>query len=92
MNQKLSDWASIAEIVSGVAIVVTLIVLILQVQGNTDELRAASQTTISGRIQAVVLATIENPRFRLSPNVRFRPEADIQIAPNTHILNGRFRG
>ena len=83
MNQKLSDWASIAEIVSGVAIVVTLIVLILQVQGNTDELRAASQTTISGRIQAVVLATIENPHVS---EVIVRDALGEELSPSDEFL------
>lgn len=32
MNLKLSDWASIAEIVSGIAVVATLIFLIRGIQ------------------------------------------------------------
>ena len=42
MNQKLSDWASIAEIISGVAVLVTLIVLILGIRDNTQVLRASA--------------------------------------------------
>jgi hypothetical protein len=41
MNQKLSDWASIAEIVSGVAVVVTLVFLIRGIDENTELTRAA---------------------------------------------------
>jgi len=41
MNQKLSDWASIAEIVSGIAVVVTLIFLILSIRENTAITRAS---------------------------------------------------
>ena len=41
MNQKLSDWASIAEIVSGVAVVVTLVFLVLGIQANTEITRAS---------------------------------------------------
>ena len=41
MNQKLSDWASIAEIISGVAVVVTLIFLIVGIRENTSITRAA---------------------------------------------------
>jgi hypothetical protein len=37
---KLEKYALAAEIISGVAIVVTLIILIIEVQGNTDVLRA----------------------------------------------------
>ena len=36
MNQKLSDWASIAEIVSGLAVVVTLVILIIGIRENTN--------------------------------------------------------
>jgi hypothetical protein len=42
MNQKLSDWASIAEIISGIAVVVTLIVLIVEVRDNTEILRVSA--------------------------------------------------
>ena len=37
---KLEKWALGAEILSGVAIVVTLIVLIVEVRGNTDAVQA----------------------------------------------------
>ena len=39
MNQKLSDWAHIAEIVSGIAIVVTIVVLISEVRSNSGLLQ-----------------------------------------------------
>ena len=42
MNQKLADWASIAEIISGIAVVVTLIVLIVEVRDNTEVLRVSA--------------------------------------------------
>jgi hypothetical protein len=41
MNQKLSDWASAAEIVSGIAVVVTLVFLILGIRENTNITRAS---------------------------------------------------
>ncbi len=41
MNQKLSDWASIAEIGSGIAVVASLIFLIVGIQENTDVTRAS---------------------------------------------------
>jgi len=40
LNQKLSDWASIADIVSGAAIVITLIILIVEVRGTTNAIQA----------------------------------------------------
>ena len=49
MNQKLSDWANLAQIVSGVAVVITLVFLILGIRDNTDVTRAAmyQQSTVS---------------------------------------------
>ena len=41
MKLKLSDWASIAEILSGIAVVVTLVFLIRGVQENSNITRAA---------------------------------------------------
>ena len=41
MNQKLSDWASIAEILSSIAVVVTLVFLAVGIQDNTNVTRAA---------------------------------------------------
>ncbi len=42
MNQKLSDWASIAEIVSSFAVVITLLFLVVGIRENTDVTRAAA--------------------------------------------------
>ena len=42
MNQKLSDWASITEIVSGIAVVITLIVLVVGIRENTEVTRASA--------------------------------------------------
>ena len=39
MNQKLSDWANIAQITSSVAIIVTIIVLIVEVRANTETIQ-----------------------------------------------------
>ena len=41
MTQKLSDWASIAEIVSGIAVVVALVFLVVGIRENTEMARAS---------------------------------------------------
>ena len=41
MNQKLSDWASLAEIVSSIAVVVTLVFLVAGIRENTETTRVA---------------------------------------------------
>lgn len=42
MKLKLADWASIAEVVSGIAVVVSLIFLIAGIRDNTEVTRAAA--------------------------------------------------
>lgn len=42
MNQKLSSWASIAEIISGAAVVITLVFLIIGINENTNTMRASA--------------------------------------------------
>jgi len=42
MNQKLSNWASIAEIVASLAVIITLVVLIIGVRENTEIVRASA--------------------------------------------------
>lgn len=42
MKLRLSDWASVAEIVSGIAVVVSLIFLIVGIRENTAVMRAAA--------------------------------------------------
>ena len=39
MNQKLSDWANIAQIISSLAIIATIIVLIVEVRANTETIQ-----------------------------------------------------
>ena len=46
MKKKLSDWASVAEILSGIAVVITLIVLIFGVRDNTAVLRASEYSAL----------------------------------------------
>jgi hypothetical protein len=47
MAVKLSDWANVAEVVSGVAVVITLIFLILSIRENTEITRAAAYDTFA---------------------------------------------
>ena len=58
MNQKLSDLASIAEIVSSVAIVITIAVLILELRSNSALLERQIELDRIDRI-SVILADAE---------------------------------
>jgi len=45
----LSEWASIAEIIGAIAVVLSLIYVGIQVQENTSEIRAANRQALIGR-------------------------------------------
>jgi len=60
MNQKLSDWASVAEIIASTAVVITLIILIFGVRENTEVVRAGSYNELLGNVDEqahVILAS-----------------------------------
>jgi hypothetical protein len=57
---KLERWALVAEIVSGVAVVATLIFLIIEIRGNSDAIRADMQITVSGRTITLITDAISN--------------------------------
>ncbi len=57
---KLKKLALIAEIVSGVAIVVTLIVLVSGIRDNTSAVRAASRQSIAERVEHITLTVATN--------------------------------
>jgi hypothetical protein len=46
VNQKLSDWAAIAEVVSGVAVVVTLLLLFLGIRDTNRITRASMYSDV----------------------------------------------
>lgn len=39
-NERIRNWAHVAEIISGVAVLVTLVFLVLEIRGNSDLIRA----------------------------------------------------
>jgi hypothetical protein len=83
LSQRLSNWASIAEIVSGVAVVVSLVVLIVEIRGNTDEVRAAALTNISGRTQELILANMSDPALRAA---RLKERQGQELSPSDELL------
>ena len=46
---RLSDWANIAELVGGVAVVISLIYVGVQIRANTEEIRAANRQQLISR-------------------------------------------
>ncbi len=60
MNEKLSDWASIAPIVSSAALVVMLIFLVIEIRGNTDAIQAQTISVQREGERARRMILIEN--------------------------------
>ena len=61
MNKKLSDWASIAEIISGIAVVVTLIFLIAGIRENTAVMRASEYSDLMESLNNFQVAQMTDP-------------------------------
>ena len=57
---KLERWALIAEVIGGVAIVVTLIFLIFEIRGNSAAIHAAAATSISERSHSLITTSMAN--------------------------------
>ena len=77
-----SKWASIAEIVSSFAIVITLIYLTIQTKQNTDAIRAnASDTLINTDLQLIQDITT-NPEISLNMTKDELTEAEMQQLVN----------
>ena len=75
---KLEKWALMAEITGAVAIVVTLVILIFEVRGNTGEVRAATLSSIAGRTQEVNLLKVRSLQFA---EVMARLDAGDELSP-----------
>ena len=89
MNQKLSDWAGLAEIISSIAVVVSLVVLIVEIRGNTDEVRAAAQTNLSGRTQSLIMFNMSNPAWQAAS---FKENQGEELNPSEEALLGQGLG
>ena len=63
MNQKLSDRASIAEIVSGIGVIVTLIVLVFGIRENTAITRASMYSDMITSFNEQMRPTYADPAF-----------------------------
>lgn len=85
MNQKLSDWASIADVVSGIAVVATLVFLIIGIRENTEVTRAAAYEGLISSLNDFTQMIVEDDALaaiwqsyqagnaaELNPDERFR--------------------
>jgi len=60
MSLKLNEWASIAEIISGVAILVTIVFLVFEVKQNTNEVQAATHQEMINNLNGWRIALAGN--------------------------------
>ena len=63
MKLKLSDWANLAEIIGGAAILVTLVFLIFQIRENTEAIQSSNRQSLAGRGEQLMLARLESPEL-----------------------------
>ena len=57
---KLSDYAQVAEIASGIGVVVTLIFLVVEIRNNTEATKAATYDSISADLAEFQLRLADN--------------------------------
>ena len=60
---KLEKWALLAEVVSGAAIVLTLVILILEVRANTDLSRATAYQAVTRDFDEYRAMVLTNPEL-----------------------------
>ena len=84
--QKLKSWALLAEIFGGLAVLVTLVVLVLEVQSNTQTLRASTYDSL---IADLGNWRIENARNDSLLEIRFiiDTEGREALSPKQALLN-----
>jgi hypothetical protein len=63
MNLKLSDWADISQIVSGLAVVITLVFLIFEIRDNTSVTRASVYERSADRLIELRNQTLNDPEI-----------------------------
>lgn len=80
-NINWSEWTAIAEIISSVAILVTLIYLSIQTKQNTEATLASTRQTMITTDVDILHAVMENPTFyiKLQTDQELTPEEDTRL-------------
>ena len=85
---RLEKWALLSEIVSGVAVVATLIFLLIEIRGNSEAIRADMQISVSGRTITQIQNAISNPAL-LEAMAREAQGEELSFIQE-HVLNQYF--
>jgi hypothetical protein len=60
---RLTEWASIAEVIGAIGVVLSLIYVGIQVRANTDEIRATNRQQLIGRAHAATNGVATSPEL-----------------------------
>lgn len=97
MKLKLSDWASFAEILSGIAVVVTLILLILGIRENSEITRVSAYTSLVNGLNEIQRDVYKDPELNdmfwemYSGNFDAATESETRIFRLRSLLTALFR-
>ena len=80
-NINWSQWSAIAEVISSLAILVTLIYLSIQTKQNTEATLASTRQTMITNDIEILHASMENPSFyvKLRTNHELTDEEDVRL-------------
>ncbi|MFQ5609860.1 MAG: hypothetical protein ACE5F8_06280 [Woeseiaceae bacterium] len=84
---KLSEWASLAEIIGAVAVVVSLIYVGLQVRNNTEAILSANRQELVGRAHSASITAATSPEIS---GVFAKSDTDEELGPTERIQHGYF--
>lgn len=81
MNINWSKWSAIAEIISSIAILVTLIYLSIQTKQNTEATLASTRQTMITNDIEILHSAMDDPSFfvKLQTNQELTPEEDRRL-------------
>ena len=88
-NIEWAKWASVAEIISSVAILVTLLYLAIQTQQNTDSINSQSRQSLADSAVFEQTLWLQNPKlssFIVDNSIRMTFEQKVQLDSLMHCL------
>ena len=83
-NLSLSEWASIAEVIGAIGVVISLIFVGVQVRENTDEIRATNRHQLIGRAHSATTSIAANQGIaaviaKLAAGAELTPAEQVQF-------------
>ena len=85
-NRKLSDWASIAEIISAVAVVASLLYVGFEINRNTKVGLAANRQAIATRAQELAFYSAETNIFDMIFEFSAEESAELTVEDRRYVI------